>query len=102
MAIDKLIKYTPNLSQELLQSENFDSAYGYGHIEIYKGVFSKLSSHGKEALTFEDGLKSINFLHAIYKSDEESQWLILADCLDSSRLGKKDNDLLEIYKSKQA
>ena len=100
MAIDKLLKYTPNLLQELLHSENIYFAYGHGHMEIYKGLFRRFSSHGKEALTFEDGLKSINFLYAIYKNNEESQWFNLVDCPDSSRLGKKDNVLLEINKSK--
>ena len=98
-ATDKLLLYSPDPSQEKKYSQSFTSAYGFGHIDIYKGVYKKLTKTGEEAVTLSDGLKTIKLLHSIYKSDELREWVDLDQSLESERLGKRDPELLKIYQN---
>ncbi len=99
-ATDKLIKFSPDPSQEIEFSEDFKSAYGFGHIDIYQGVYNKLSKGEKEAVTLKDALLSIRFLHAIYVSNEKKQWIDLKLKEESSKLGIKDFNLSQKYNPK--
>lgn len=98
-ATDKLLKYSPDPKQEELFSENFDSAYGYGHIEIYKGVYEKICNGGNEAVKMSDALFSLRFLHSIYVSNEKNKWVNLDEKEESQKLGIKDENLLRLYRS---
>ena len=98
-ATDKLLTYSPDSSQEKLFSENFTSAYGHGHEDIYRGVQKKLTNKGNEAVTLKDALLSIKFLHAIYISDEQNKWVNVDTDQESSRLGIRDEKLLNIYRN---
>tara|TARA_B100000242_G_scaffold293893_1_gene273547 strand:+ start:1752 stop:2840 length:1089 start_codon:yes stop_codon:yes gene_type:complete len=98
-ATDKLLNYSPDKSQEALFSEEFPTAYGFGHIEIYKGVYNKIKRIGSEAVELKDALLSIKFLHAIYVSDEKNSWVDLNSCGESQRLGIKNKELDAFYKT---
>ena len=100
-ATDKLLNYSPDESQEDLFSEEFPTAYGFGHINIYEGVYNKIKGIGSEAVELIDALGSIKFLHAIYISDEKKNWIDLKDCGESKRLGIKNKGLEELYKTKK-
>ena len=89
-ATDKLLTYSPDRSQEEVSSESFSSAYGNGHINIYKGVYNKLSGNGPEAISLEDALLSIKFLHAIYISNENNNWVDVNTKQESKKLGIKN------------
>ena len=98
-ATDKLMLYSPDPSQEQKFSQSFTSAYGFGHFDIYKGVYQKLTNTGEEAVSLSDGLKTIQLLHSIYKSDELREWVNLDQYLESERLGKRDIQLFNIYQN---
>ena len=83
----------------MLFSENFESAYGYGHIEIYKGVYEKLCNGGNEAVKMSDAMLSLGFLHSIYVSNEKEKWVNLDEKEESQKLGIKDEKLLRLYRS---
>ena len=97
-ATDKLLKFSPDPDQEELFSENFSSAYGYGHIEIYKGVYEKICNQGDEAVKMYDALLSLRLLHSIYVSNEKNKWIELSDNEESTKLGIKDENLLKVYR----
>lgn len=96
---DKLLAFSPDESQVELHSDQFKDAYGYGHTNIYKGVSQSLRGSGNPALTFEDGMKTIQLLHAIYASAEQNTWVNVSDNLSSSKLGVADEDLASLYRT---
>ncbi len=100
-ATDKLMTYSPDPTQEHTYSDNFKSAYGFGHNEIYDGAYKKILNLGVEAITLKDALKTIDFLHALYKSDEEKDWINISDHPVSCRLGCLDDNLLDLYRTKK-
>tara|TARA_B110000444_G_scaffold90697_1_gene85710 strand:+ start:51617 stop:52699 length:1083 start_codon:yes stop_codon:yes gene_type:complete len=100
-ATDKLITFSPDPNQENLHSDNFESAYGFGHNEIYDGAYQKILGSGPEAITLDDALKTITFLHAAYKSDEDKSWINISDFPVSKRLGRNNEELLNIYRIKR-
>jgi len=95
---DKLLAFSPDNSQTQLYSDQFEDAYGYGHREIYQGVVQSLKGLGQPALTFNDGMKTIQLLHAIYASAEKSTWVNVSDNLSSSKLGVMDEVLASLYR----
>jgi len=97
-ATDKLLKFSPDPNQEELCSENFSSAYGYGHVEIYKGVYSKICKKEAEAVKMSDALLTLRFLHSLYVSHEKNKWIDVADNEESCKLGIKDENLLKQYR----
>ncbi len=98
-ATDKLLTYTPNPDDEIEFSETFDDPYGFGHDEIYAGVYRKLTSNGRPAVEFEDGMRTLRLLHAIYVSNERGTWVNVGDACESSRLGLADETLAAQYKT---
>ncbi len=94
---DKLLEFSPDKSQVNLCSDNFQDAYGHGHNDIYRGVSQTLLGVGKPALTFEDGMKTIHLLHAIYASAEQEKWINLSDNISSAKLGVEDKQLSCLY-----
>lgn len=102
IATNVLQTFSPDPAQENLHSEEFPTVYGFGHNKIYQGVVDCLLNKGTPAIDFEDGMKSIQLLHALYRSDEENGWVNLSDACDSARLGREDESLLNLYRPKVA
>ena len=67
-ATNDLITFSPDPEQEALNSEIFPDVYGFGHKQIYIGVYESIVNNGKPAVEFEDGIKTIQLLHSIYRS----------------------------------
>jgi len=53
-------------------------------------VISTITGQGKiMPITAEDGIATTKLVHALYKSDEQKNWVSLSDNLSSARLGVK-------------
>ena len=98
-ATDKLLVFSPDPEEEARHSESFESAYGFGHIKIYEGVYDTLMNGGEPAVTFDDALKTMRFLHSVYRSDELKEWVSLGSDEESDRLGRPDDKLFSHYRT---
>lgn len=96
---DKLLAFSPDAWQTQEFSDSFTDAYGLGHNRIYQGVYESIEGIAVPALTFEDGMKTIALLHAIYASAEKNDWVNIADNVSSSRLGVANENLSKLYRT---
>jgi len=95
IATNELKTFTPDPSQEKCCSEIFETAYGNGHNEIIRGVVNTLLEKRNPVIDFDDGMRTIQLLHALYRSDEINGWVNVKTAI-SERLGRLDmqnNDL---------
>lgn len=98
-ATDKLVTFSPQPADEQTFSDSFADAYGFGHNDIYRGVYNALVHEGRPAVEFEDALKTMGFLHAVYLSDERASWVDVAEGHESARLGRDDKALAALYRT---
>jgi len=69
------------------------SAYGFGHDTLYKRVVRSIRDGGPIEIPGDEGLRSIELLHAIYASNERHERVIMDQGPVSRRLGLKPIDL---------
>lgn len=100
-ATDKLVTFSPAPEEEARYSDTFADAYGLGHNEIYAGVYEAIVNGGKPAVEFSDAMKTIQFLHAVYLSDERRGWVEVARGEESARLGRPDDVLAQLYRTQK-
>ena len=100
-ATNDLIIYSPNPEQQKLNSEVFPDVYGFGHKQIYLGVYEAIINNGKPAIEFDDGLRTIQLVHAIYRSAELGDWVKVSDGLESKRLGQTNEKVNLIYRTRK-
>ena len=102
IAVNELQIYTPNEDECKVYSEDFsDCVYGNGHEVLYQDIYSVLSNPLKEfIITNEDNLGTIKLLNSLYLSDELNNWVKVDSDIESSRLGKYDVSLFELYRLK--
>jgi predicted dehydrogenase len=98
-ATDKLVTFSPRPADEAEYSDSFADAYGLGHNDIYRGVYDTLVHGGRPAVEFDDAMKTIGFLHAVYVSAERGGWVEVALCHESERLGRTDDALSALYRA---
>lgn len=96
---DKLLEFSPNHEDTHKFSDDFSDAYGFGHETIYNGVVETLLKDGNPAITFDDAMFTMKFLHAIYVSAETNQWVEVSKGLSSKQLGAPNEKLLDIYRT---
>lgn len=100
IATNKLVTFSPDPAQELMHSEEFPTIYGFGHGTIFKAVIESLTGRESEKIiSFDDALKTIGLLHAIYRSDETGGWVQLDQNPCSERLGVLDDKLADLYRT---
>jgi shikimate dehydrogenase len=63
------------------------NAYGFGHDTLYARVVTSIRDGGPVEIPGEEGLRSIQLLHAIYASHERSARVLMADEPTSQKLG---------------
>jgi predicted dehydrogenase len=98
-ATDKLVTFSPRPEDEHAFSDSFADAYGFGHNDIYRGVYDTLVREGRPAVEFEDAMKTMGFLHAVYLSAERASWVDVAQGQESARLGRPDEALAALYRT---
>ena len=95
----KLVQFSPDPKEEGLNSEEFPNPYGFGHREIYQGVYNSLVKGEKPAVEFEDAMRTLMLLHSLYVSDEIKDWVVVDSGRESARLGQPNEELANIYRS---
>lgn len=102
IAVNELQIYTPDENECLKNSEDFsDCVYGNGHEVLYEDIFQVLSNPLKEfIISPKDNLGTIKLLNSLYVSDEKKNWVNVDSSTESSRLGKFDQDLFDLYRLK--
>jgi UDP-N-acetyl-2-amino-2-deoxyglucuronate dehydrogenase len=100
-ATDKLVMFSPKAEDEEAYSDSFTDAYGFGHNDIYAGVYDTIVHNGRPAVEFDDGMQTIRLLHALYASDEQGGWVDVATVGESARLGRSNEPLSAIYRTRQ-
>ena len=98
-ATNDLITYSPDHKQEKLNSEVFPDVYGFGHTEIYVGAHEVIMNNGEPAVAYDDAMSTIQLLHAIYRSAEIGDWIMVADELESERLGQPNEGISNLYRT---
>jgi predicted dehydrogenase len=98
-ATDKLVTFSPQPEDEQAYSDSFADAYGFGHNDIYRGVYDTLVKEGRPAVEFADAMRTMDVLHALYVSAERGAWVEVEQRNESVRLGKPDEALASLYRS---
>lgn len=99
IATNQLVTFTPSPADEQNFSVQFDDAYGFGHIDLFKSIVAELRGTGKSLIEYEDGMETIRTLHALYRSDELGNWVALGDRPESARLGRPNDAISRIYRT---
>jgi UDP-N-acetyl-2-amino-2-deoxyglucuronate dehydrogenase len=101
IAVNELQIFTPEPSACTEWSEDFSgNIYGHGHTEVYRQVVSFFERGEPFSVDRHDCLKTIGLLHAFYRSDEAGSWTELGGNLESPRLGRPDEKLAELYRTR--
>jgi UDP-N-acetyl-2-amino-2-deoxyglucuronate dehydrogenase len=100
-ATNELIKFSLNPEEEKIFSEVFPDVYGFGHKEIYNGVYNSIINDGKPAVEYDDAMGSIRLLHSLYSSDERKNWVNINDNIESKRLGSPNEAVANLYRTKK-
>jgi UDP-N-acetyl-2-amino-2-deoxyglucuronate dehydrogenase len=101
IAVNELQVYTPDPKACSEHSEDFSgNVYGHGHKEVYKEIAEHFQTGTARFVSHEDALKTIRLLNAFYVSDEQQGYVDVASAGDSSRLGRADEALADLYRTK--
>jgi UDP-N-acetyl-2-amino-2-deoxyglucuronate dehydrogenase len=101
IATNVLQTFSPDPQQTEIYSETFPTVYGFGHNVVIQSVTDSLLLQKNPLIEFDDGLKTLQLLHALYKSDEQNGWVDVETAGDSARLGKPDEKLYDLYRTPQ-
>lgn len=99
IAVNELQIFTPNESECQLHSEDFsDCVYGNGHGYLYQHISDALNQRSSYAISQSDCRHTLSLLHAFYRSDETKQWVRPMDEVDSTRLGRDNEIISQLYR----
>lgn len=100
IAVNELQVYTPDPDSCTKNSEDFSgNVYGLGHSKIYEEIVESIKQKKAFPVTYKDTLATIQLLNSFYLADELNSWVSLPAKDDSSRLGKVDNELADLYRT---
>jgi UDP-N-acetyl-2-amino-2-deoxyglucuronate dehydrogenase len=100
IAVNELQIFTPDSDACSAYSEDFsDCVYGNGHKIIYENIYDSMANDISYPITKEDCLKSIRLLHAFYRSNEKIGWQDPNEQGESTRLGRRDNAISQLYRT---
>ena len=106
VAVNNLEIFTPNpedcdkYSDDFIDLPDRGRVYGRGHNKMYSDIENFLFKGIKYPVDKLDCLSTISLLHSFYVSDELSSSVEVSQLKQSNRLGKEDENLTKIYKSK--
>ena len=99
VAVNQLQTFTPNPEACAAWSEDFSAnIYGEGHVQVYRDIERCLHAGIGYPVDYEDCLRTIKLLHAFYRSDEIGNWVVTDSDEESTRLGRPDPALAELYR----
>jgi UDP-N-acetyl-2-amino-2-deoxyglucuronate dehydrogenase len=99
IATNVLQTFSPDPTRAPIYSETFPTVYGFGHNDVIQSVVDTLLLDKAPLIEFDDGVKTLKLLHAIYKSDEQNGWIDVDSAGDSARLGRADEALYKLYRT---
>ncbi|MBF0618889.1 MAG: Gfo/Idh/MocA family oxidoreductase [Candidatus Omnitrophica bacterium] len=94
---NKLETFSPAPADQAAFSEEVPMAYGISHRRVYEKIVAALRDGKPSPVAFEDGIKTIKLLHALYCSNEQRRWVRLDEEVESARLGERNEKLLSEY-----
>jgi UDP-N-acetyl-2-amino-2-deoxyglucuronate dehydrogenase len=101
IAVNELQVYTPEPAACAKNSEDFSgNVYGHGHVKIYEEIAAFFEKGKAFPVSFEDALATIQLLNSFYISDETHGWVDVSSSGDSARLGRPDEKLADLYRTK--
>ena len=101
IAVNELQIYSPDPAACAESSEDFSgNVYGHGHIKIYEEIVKSFQRDYVFPVQYEDTFATIRLLNSFYVSDESQAWVNVSTAPDSVRLGRFDNELAKIYRTK--
>ena len=98
-ATNHLIDFTPAPDECKANSENFPIIYGFGHREMYRDIADVLVRGRQPPVSFDDGMKTLGLLHSLYHSAETGRQVKLASGQCSSKLGRPDEKISNLYRT---
>lgn len=105
IAVNELKVFTPDPTACAENSEDFlgikgaGAVYGYGHIQMYEDIVRCLRDGGDHPISREDCLGTIQLLHAFYRADENGTWVDVDGGGQSTRLGRADDAISNLYRT---
>lgn len=100
IAVNELQVYTPEPLACAECSEDFSgNVYGNGHAKIYSELASLFLNGQDFSVRYEDALASIQLLNSFYVAEESGGWVGVSEAGDSSRLGRPDDALANLYRT---
>jgi UDP-N-acetyl-2-amino-2-deoxyglucuronate dehydrogenase len=102
IAVNELQIFTPDPQAQSQFSEDFsDCVYGNGHEAFYKDVAQDLLGRQTYSVDYVESKKSLGLLHSFYVSNETGEVVQPLDFKESKFLGRSDNELAQLYRTKE-
>jgi UDP-N-acetyl-2-amino-2-deoxyglucuronate dehydrogenase len=100
IAVNELQIFTPDPSACESSSEDFsNNVYGNGHQKMYEDIAASFLNNSTFPVSREDALNTVKLLHAFYCSDEQDKWVDVDTDQESSRLGRQNEEVSQIYRT---
>jgi UDP-N-acetyl-2-amino-2-deoxyglucuronate dehydrogenase len=100
IAVNELQVYTPDPTACSECSEDFSgNVYGHGHVKIYEDIVATRKAGRSFPVSYIDTLSTIRLLNAFYVADEVGEWVNVSTAGDSTRLGRSDEGLANLYRT---
>ncbi len=99
IAANELQVFSPDAAEQAVHSEEFHSAYGFGHDAMAEAVIDTLLTDAPTPISLEDALQTIDLVHAIYRSSETEGWIRLQEHPESAYVGKVRHGAAELYRT---
>lgn len=100
IAVNELQTFTPDPSACETHTEDFSKCvYGNGHQKMYEDIAADLAGRCAYPVGREDALMTLRLLHAFYRSDEAEDWVDVADTAQSTRLGRPNDAVANLYRT---
>ena len=105
IAVNELQVYTPDPDACAANSEDFKrikghgAVYGFGHTEMYRDIVADMNGAAPYPVSRDDALSTLQLLHGFYASDEADGWINLKDAPQSTRLGRPDDAISDLYRT---
>lgn len=108
IAVNELQVFTPDPDACAVNSEDFKSfkgngaVYGFGHTQMYRDIVADLCGNTPYPVSRDDCLRTLRLLHAFYRADEAGNWIDVADASESTRLGRENEAISDLYRTPRA
>ena len=105
IAVNELQVFTPDPDACAAHSEDFKgieghgAVYGFGHGEMYRDIVADFAGSRPYPVDRDDCRATIQLLHAFYRSDETGGWTDVSANLESSRLGRPNEAISDLYRT---